>query len=243
MEGLTSVHKRVAGIDVHRMLHVVTVFIEHPDGRIEQTTHEYSGVQRQCRELTAWLVKLQIELVVMESTSIYWKPLYAYLERAGLTVWLVNAHFVKHVEGRKTDVGDSQWLAALARFGLLRASFIPPQDFRELRLLSRYRRKLIGMRASEINRLQKTLDDAGIKLGCVVSDIKGVSAQAMVAGLIEGKPIDHLLTLARGKLQLKRDDLEAALEGDLSERHLFALMLIQKALCRIEWVIECHFPT
>lgn len=234
MEGLTSVHKRVAGIDVHRMLHVVTVFIEHPDGRIEQTTHEYSGVQRQCRELTAWLVKLQIELVVMESTSIYWKPLYAYLERAGLTVWLVNAHFVKHVEGRKTDVGDSQWLAALARFGLLRASFIPPQDFRELRLLSRYRRKLIGMRASEINRLQKTLDDAGIKLGCVVSDIKGVSAQAMVAGLIEGKPIDHLLTLARGKLQLKRDDLEAALEGDLSERHLFALMLIQNHIAHLD---------
>jgi len=111
----------------------------------------------------------------------------------------------------------------LARFGLVRGSFIPPQDLRELRLLSRYRRKLAAMRASEINRLHKILDDGGIKLGGVVSDINGVSAREMVAGLIAGTDIEHLLGMARGVLKHKRDDLQAALDGDLTARHLFVL--------------------
>ena len=130
---------------------------------------------------------------------------------------------VKHVPGRKTDFSDSQWLAVLARFGLVKGSFIPPQDLRELRLLSRYRRKLAGMRASEINRLHKILDDGGIKLGAVVSEISGVSAKAMVRGLIEGKPIESLLDLAHGRLKSKRDDLREALDGDLTGRHMFLL--------------------
>ncbi|WP_172162135.1 IS110 family RNA-guided transposase [Paraburkholderia elongata] len=135
----------------------------------------------------------------------------------------LNHHFVKHVPGRKTDMNDSQWLAVLARFGLVRGSFIPPQDLRELRLLSRYRRKLAAMRASEINRLHKILDDGGIKLGGVVSDINGLSARAMVTGLIEGKSIAALLDMARGRLKLRREDLQAALDGDLSARHRYIL--------------------
>ena len=99
----------------------------------------------------------------------------------------------KHVPGRKTDMADSEWLAVLARFGLVRASFIPPKDLRELRLISRYRRKLGAMCASEVNRLHKVLDDGGIKLGGVVNDINGVSARAMVSGLIEGEPVEQLL--------------------------------------------------
>ena len=125
--------------------------------------------------------------------------------------------------GRKTDMADSEWLAVLARFGLVRASFIPPQDLRELRLVSRYRRKLGAMCASEVNRLHKLLDDGGIKLGAVVSDINGISARAMVKGLIEQQSIEQLLALARGRLQLKREDLAAALDGELSARHLFVL--------------------
>ena len=164
----------------------------------------------------------------MESTGIYWKSIYAHLERAGIQAWVVNAHFVKHVPGRKTDMNDSQWLAVLARFGLVRGSFIPPQDLRELRLVSRYRRKLTAMRASEINRLHKILDDGGIKLGGVVSDINGLSARAMVAGLIEGKSITALLDMARGRLKLRRDDLQAALDGDLSARHRFVLEYIHE---------------
>ncbi|MBC7707037.1 MAG: transposase [Rhodoferax sp.] len=149
--------------------------------------------------------------------------MHAHLERAGILAWVVNAHFIKHVPGRKTDMADSEWLAVLARFGLVRASFIPPQDLRELRLVSRYRRKLTAMCASEINRLHKILDDAGIKLelGAVVSDSHGVSARAMAKGLIEGRDAAALLGLARGALKLK--ELALSLEGDLSARHLFVL--------------------
>ena len=223
MEGLQPLHRRVAGIDVHRMLHVVTVLIEQPDGSMERQTRQFGGFRRDCRALAAWLTELEVELVVMESTGIYWKSVFSHLERAGIRAWVVNAHFIKHVPGRKTDMADSEWLAVLARFGLVRASFIPPQDLRELRLVSRYRRKLAAMGASEVNRLHKVLDDAGIKLGAVVSDINGVSARAMVKGLIEQQGIEQLLALARGRLQLKREDLAASLEGDLSARHLFVL--------------------
>ncbi|SAL07233.1 transposase IS116/IS110/IS902 family protein [Caballeronia calidae] len=223
MEGLSPLYRRVAGIDVHKMLHVVMAVIERPDGTIEQQRREFGGFKRDCRALTSWLLELNVELVVMESTGIYWKSIYAHLERAGIRAWVANAHFVKHVPGRKTDMNDSQWLAVLARFGLVRASFIPPQDLRELRLVSRYRRKLTAMRASEINRLHKILDDGGIKLGGIVSDLNGLSAREMVAGLIEGRSINALLDMARGQLKLRRDDLQAALDGDLTARHRFIL--------------------
>ena len=221
--GLRALHRRVAGIDVHRMLHVVTVLIEQPDGSMQRQTRQFGGFRRDCRELAAWLAELRIELVVLESTGIYWKSVYAHLENAGVAAWVVNAHRVKHVPGRKTDTADSEWLAVLARFGLVKASFIPPKDLRELRLVSRYRRKLNAMRASELNRLHKILDDGGIKLGGVVSDIDGVSARAMVKALIAGQPIEQMLGLARGKLKQRREDLSASLEGDLSARHLFVL--------------------
>jgi len=171
MEGLQPIHRRVAGIDVHRMLHVVTVLIEQPDGSIERHSREFGGFKRDCRALAAWLSDLGVQLAVLESTGIYWKSVFAHLERAGIPAWVVNAHAIKHVPGRKTDVADSEWLAVLARFGLVRGSFIPPQDLRELRLVSRYRRKLSAMLAAETNRLHKILDDGGIKLGAVVSDI------------------------------------------------------------------------
>jgi transposase len=209
--GLRALYRRVAGIDVHRMLHVVTVLVEQPDGSMQRQTRQFGGFRRDCRELAAWLKEQAVELVVLESTGIYWKA------------WVVNAHTIKHVPGRKTDMADSEWLAVLGRFGLVRASFIPPKDLRELRLVSRYRRKLSAMCASEINRLHKVLDDGGIKLGGVVSDINGVSARAMVEALIEQQPMEHMLGLAKGKLKQKREDLCASLEGDLSARHLFVL--------------------
>jgi hypothetical protein len=135
----------------------------------------------------------------------------------------VNAHFIKHVPGRKTDMLDSQWLAVLARFGLVRASFIPARDRRELRLVARYRRNSSAMCSGQINRLHKILDDAGIKLGALVADIHGVSARAMVRGLIAGHPAAVLLSHARGALERRREELAASLECDLSARHLFVL--------------------
>ena len=221
--GLRALYRRVAGIDVHRMLHVVTVLLEQPDGSMQRQTRQFGGFRRDCRELAAWLAELHIELVVMESTGIYWKSVYAHLENAGVPAWVVNAHRVKHAPGRKTDTADSEWLAVLARFGLVKSSFIPPKDLRELRLVSRYRRKLNAMRASELNRLHKILDDGGIKLGGVVSDIDGVSARAMVTALIAGQSIEQMLGLARGKLKQRREELGASLDGDLSARHLFVL--------------------
>ena len=234
MEGLQPIHRRVAGIDVHRMLHVVTVLIEQPDGSIERHSREFGGFKRDCRALAAWLSDLGVQLAVLESTGIYWKSLYAHLERAGIPAWVVNAHAIKHVPGRKTDVADSEWLAVLARFGLVRGSFIPPQDLRELRLVSRYRRKLSAMLAAETNRLHKILDDGGIKLGAVVSDIKGVSARAMVAGLIAGHDEAALLAQARGALKRKSEALAASLDGDLSARHLFVLKHLQAHIDLLE---------
>lgn len=108
MEGLSPILRRVAGIDVYRMLHVVTVPIEQPDGSIERHSREFGGFKRDCRALAAWLAELQVELVVMESTGICWKSVYAHLERAGIRAWVVNAHFIKHVPGRKTDMADSE---------------------------------------------------------------------------------------------------------------------------------------
>lgn len=234
MEGLSPLHRRVAGIDVHRMLHVVTVLIEQPDGSISKHCREFGGFKRDCRALATWLAELQVQLVVMESTGIYWKSVYAHLENAGITAWVVNAHFIKHVPGRKTDMLDSEWLAVLARFGLVRASFIPPQDLRELRLVSRYRRRVSTTLSSEINRQHKLLDDAGIKLGGVVSDLHGVSARAMVKGLIEGRSPAELLAHARGALKRKLEPLLLSLDGELSPRHRFVLVQLQSHIEQLE---------
>lgn len=161
MDNLRPMHRRVAGIDVHRMLLVVTVLLELEDGQIKREQRQFGGFQRDIRALVEWLAQLGVERVILESTGIYWRSVYSHLERRGLSVWLVNAYAVKHVPGRKTDLIDSEWLATLGRFGLVRPSFIPPRDLRELRLVSRYRQKVVGMRSSEVNRLHKWLDDCG----------------------------------------------------------------------------------
>ncbi len=220
---ITPIYKRVIGLDVHQAKISACALAEQADGTVTVEHREFGAFKRDRRSLAQWAHEFAPDVVVMESTGIYWKSVHAHLENAGITAWVVNAHFIKHVPGRKTDMSDSQWLAVLARFGLVRASFIPPKDLRELRLVSRYRRKVTHMHSAEVNRLHKVLDDGSIKLGGVVSDITGVSATAMVKGLIEGQSMDRLLGMARGALKLKRDDLEAALEGDLSERHLFVL--------------------
>lgn len=182
--------RRIAGMDVHKMLYVLTVLIELEDGTVEKHQRSFGGFKRDRRALVTWLLELGVTLVVMESTGIYWKSPYAALEQAGIPVHVVNARHVKNVPGRKTDLSDSEWLAQLGRFGLVKPSFIPPQDLRELRVVSRYRQKLAQTLAGEKNRLHKVLDDAGLKLGSVVSDIHGVSAQAIIDGLIAGTPIE-----------------------------------------------------
>jgi transposase len=231
---MEPIHRRVAGLDVHRMKHIITVLIEGEDGRITKHTREFGGFKRDMKALIAWLTECQVELVILESTGIYWKSVFAHLEAAGIPAWVVNAHHVKHVPGRKTDVADSEWLAQLGRFGLVRGSFIPPKDLRELRLVSRYRKKVSDMLAAEKNRLHKLLDDVGIKLGGVVADINGVSAKRMIEGLIAGQAPDELATLGLGPLKDKREVLEAALEGELSARHRLVLESLQKHVHYLE---------
>ena len=211
--------KRCAGLDVHKMQVMVTVLLEQPDGQLQGNTREFGTFHADRLALAQWLNSLNIELVVMESTGIYWKSIFSTLEAVGLKAYIVNAHHVKQVPGRKTDVKDSQWLASLARFGLLKPSFIPPLDLRELRLVRRYRLKLARTLAGEKNRLHKVLDDAGIRLGGVVADINGTSAQAMIAGLIAGRSLSELIDCARGRMKAKRERLRQALDEPLSERH------------------------
>ena len=232
---MEPIHKRVAGLDVHRMKHVVTVAIEQEDGTVLTETREYGGFKRDMRAMIAWLQQHGVEQVLMESTGIYWKSAFSHLEAAGIPGLVVNAFHIKNVPGRKTDVSDSEWLAQLARFGLLRGSFIPPKDLRELRLVSRYRRKLAAVLAGEKNRLHKLLDDAGIKLGAVVSDIDGVCARKIVEGLIEGGQPEELAALGKGRLKSTRDRLVSALDGDVSPRHR---LVLHSVLSHIRYLTE-----
>lgn len=233
--------KRCAGLDVHKRQVMGTVLLEQSDGQVQESTREFGTFRADRLALADWLNRLNIELVVMESTGIYWRSIFSTLEVAGLKAHLVNARHVKQVPGRKTDVKDSQWLASLARCGLLRPSFIPPQDLRELRLVTRYRLKLARTLASEKNRLHKVLDDAGVRLGGVVSDIHGASAQAMIGGLITGRPLSQLIDCARGRMRAKREQLRQALDEPLSERHRWLLQelhhhidFLQQQLSRLD---------
>lgn len=230
---METLHKRVAGIDVHRMKHVVTALLEDDSGQPIKHQREFGGFKRDLKALAAWLRESGVELVILESTGIYWKSLYAHLETAGVPTWVVNAHHVKHVPGRKTDVGDSEWLAQLGRYGLVRGSFIPPQDLRELRLVSRYRKKLVAMLAAEKNRLHKLLDDAGIKLGGLVADINGKAATAIVDGLIDSQVPTELIKLT-GRLRAPKEALLASLDGDLSPRHIMLLTELRSHIRDLE---------
>lgn len=220
---LSALHKRVIGLDVHQAQITACALVEEADGttRIEQ--RQFGVFKRDRRALAEWAAALQPDEVVMESTGIYWKSPYAALEAAGIRAQVVNARHVKNVPGRKTDVGDAQWLATLARAGLLRGSFIPPAKLRELRLIARQRQKLVGQLASEKNRLHKILTDGGIRLGVVVSDIHGQSARAMIKALIEGLPPHEVLQFASRRLKASREELFDALQGELTASHRFVL--------------------
>lgn len=160
------------------------------------------------------------------------------MEKEGIKAKVVNAKHAKNVPGRKTDVTDSKWLASLGRLGLLESSFIPEKDLRELRLISRQRKKLTGILAAEKNRLHKTLDDAGIRLGGVVSDINGVSARAIIAGLIKGEPIPVLMSPVKGRLRDKMEDLRDSVDEELTERHRFLLAYLHSHIKYLEDQID-----
>jgi transposase len=213
--------ERCAGLDVGKR--EVVACVRTPDGaggrRVEVRT--FSTFTEDLEALAAWLAENQVTAVVMEATGQYWKPIWYVLEEAGLDeLKLVNARHVKMLPGRKTDVGDAAWLADLFEHGMLRGSFVPPAPIRELRDLTRYRKRLVQDRARETQRVARILEDAGIKLDSVASDIMGVSGRAMLDALVAGERDPGVLAeLAKGRLRSKRHELRQALRGQFREHH------------------------
>jgi transposase len=203
------VHERCGGLDVHKKTVVACVLT--PGGR---ETRTFGTMTDDLETLAAWLEACGVSHVAMESTGVYWKPVYNVLETCELELVVVNAQHMKAVPGRKTDVKDAEWIADLLRHGLLRPSFVPSREERELRELVRYRKALVRERAAEVNRVQKVLEGANIKLASVASDVLGQSGRAMVDALSAGATDPAALAaLARGKLQAKLPELERALRG------------------------------
>ena len=232
---LRLIYKRVIGLDVHQAQISACAIIEQPDGSVLVERREFGGFKRDRKALAQWARGIEPDVVVMESTGIYWKSPFAALESQGIVAWVVNARHVKAVPGRKTDVADAQWLATLARAGLLRASFVAKADLRSLRHMARQRQKLSGMLASEKNRLHKLLTDAGIRLGVVVSDLHGQSARAMVKAIIAGKSVPEVLSLASKRLRASREEIFDALQAeDLTGVHRFVLTEIMAHIEELE---------
>lgn len=231
------IYECVCGLDVHSASIQACVRRLH-GGHVEQEVRSFNTMTRDILSLGDWLSSQKVSHVAMESTGVYWKPIYNILE-GRFEILLVNANHVKHVPGRKTDVKDCQWLAQLLQCGLLRGSFVPQQAQRELRDLTRHRAQLVAERSAVANRIHKTLEDANIKLGVVASDILGVSGRRMLRELIDGRQNpDQMAELARRRLRNKIPELRLALEGQVREHHRFLLNELLDQLEDIERRIE-----
>lgn len=229
------VYERCCGLDVHKETVVACVIVPDVHGQVQKETRTFATLTEHLAELATWLHSQQVTHVAMESTGVYWKPIYNVLD-GSFEILVVNAEHVKTLKGRKTDVQDAEWLADLLRHGLLKGSFIPSAALRELRDLTRYRTKLGDDRKSEINRLHKVLEDANLKLTSVVTDVMGVSAQAILAELVKGNTDAALLAdLAKGRLREKQAKLEKALVGNLKPHHRF---MLAQHLSHIEFLDE-----
>ena len=219
------VYRCCCGIDVHKSLIVACL---RTGGKRE--LKEFGTMTWEIKELAHWLTESGCEMAAMESTGPYWKPLYNLFELLGLDAMIVNAAHMKAVPGRKTDVKDAEWIADLLQHGLLRASFVPSREQRELRELTRYRKSIIEERSRELNRLQKVLEGANIKLGSVVKDIQGKSARRLLERLAAGEPMDdcgEISRLLHSSLLPRLDEIMASLDGIITplQRELLARIL------------------
>ena len=231
--------ERCAGIDIGKDEVVACVRTPKPGGRGRiKTTRTFATFTASLEAMLEWFAAEGVSAVVMEATGSYWKPVWYLLEERPWELLLVNAHHVKILPGRKSDVLDAEWLAELLEHGLLRGSFVPPKTIRELRDLTRYRKRMIQAHTSECQRIQKTLEDAGIKLDSVASDVLGVSGRAMLAALVRGERDPELLAeLARGVLRRKLPALRQALRGRFSEHHALLIGLALEHTAHLEAVI------
>lgn len=229
------IYVRCAGIDVHKKTVVVCCITIDASGKKQIEIRTYSTTTAGLLAMSDWLSGMQITHVAMESTGEFWKPVYNILE-GNFELLVANARHIKNVPGRKTDVKDAEWIAELLRHGLLRGSFIPPQEQRDLRDLTRQRSNLVQDRATVVNRLQKVLEWANLKLSSVATDVTGVSARSMLEAIIENKvDAKTLAELAKGRLRNKRSELESALTGIVREHHRF---MLAQHLAQIDFLDE-----
>jgi transposase len=227
--------KRGCGLDVHKETVVATVKGEG----IQEETRTYETFTSSLKDLKRWLRYKKVTHVAMESTGVYWKPVFNILGEH-FEILLVNARHIKNVPGRKTDKADSQWICKLLLSGLLKGGFVPPEQIRELRDLSRYKTKLIQQASAEKNRIHRILEDANIKLSSVLSDTTGVVATKLIDGIIAGrKDLDRLIAENyHGKLKASKELLKKALEGRVTAHHIFMLKQIKVNLAHLERQVE-----
>src|SRR5215203_1200141 len=227
--------ERWAGLDVHKASVTATVRIPDQAGGRLQQTRAFRATTAGLVLLGDWLASFGVTVVGMESTGVYWRPVY-YLLEDDFQCWLLNAAHLRNVPGRKTDVADSVWICQLVEHGLVRPSFVPPKPIRELRDLTRYRKALIQERTREAQRLQKVLEDAGMKLGTVASDVLGASGRAMLDALVSGTHDPAVLAeLAKGRLRAKLPALREALEGRFRAHHA---LLLGELLAHLDYLDE-----
>lgn len=231
-----QVVSRGCGLDVHKKVVVATI-----DGEgIKKQTREFGTVTSSLKELRDWLLEYGVTHVVMESTGVFWKPVYNVLEPAGLTVWIVNAAHVKYVPGHKTDKKDSAWLCKLLLAGLLKPSYIPAKEQRELRDLTRYRTTLIQSNASNKNRIIRILEDANIKLSSVLSSTSGVVGTKLIDKLCDGNEItmQDVEDVYHKKLEASKEDIYEACQGFVTEHHMYMLQIIRQEIAATLQTIE-----
>jgi transposase len=235
---MEAIVERSCGLDVHQATVVACVLTGPPDRSARKTTKTFGTTTNELENLRSWLRAEGCTHVGMESSGVYWMPVYAVLE-GHFELIVGNAAHIKNVPGRKTDVKDAEWIADLVRHGLIRRSFVPPKWQRALRDLTRYRRKLVENETAERNRLMKVLETCNIKLSSVASDVLGVSGRAMLRALIDGTATPaEMAQLARGALRKKTDQLELALRGQLEAHHRFLLGVQLERVERIEADIQ-----
>ncbi|HLF47833.1 MAG TPA: IS110 family transposase, partial [Methylomirabilota bacterium] len=227
--------ERCCGLDVHKDTVVACARTPGAGGRREQQTRTFGTMTNELLALRDWLVAMGVSLVGMESTGVYWRPVFHLLEDA-MECWLLNARHLRNVPGHKTDVKDAEWICQLVEHGLVRPSFVPPKPIRELRDLTRYRKAQIEERGREAQRLDKVLQDAGVKLSSVATDILGKSGRDMLEALVSGtRDPEVLAELARGRLRSKLPALREALTGRFSAHHA---LLVGEILAKLDYLDE-----
>ena len=227
-----SVVERCCGLDIHKVEIVATV-----DGEgITKETRSFTSTTRSLTELKEWLLSLGITHIAMESTGVYWKPVFNILEPGGFTIMIVNARHIKYVPGHKTDKKDSAWICKLLKAGLLKGSFVPGQAQRDLRDLTRYRRKLVQSESAEHNRLIRVLEDANLKLSSVFSNVTGKTCTMIIDEILKGNTdAAYLASLcANGHLKHSQQEILEAVEGRFTEHHKFMLQQIRKSISNLQ---------